>query len=215
MIVILFAPLLVIVPAALTVLVRRHGRLEPWRLLRVTGMALAVFFALFAGLFIAAETFDDPGGRTAVLLVAAWLVPMAVLGAVAWWRPQGAAVVLAALVLAVVAIGVWYAVDPDAWRSFEDDRGPVRAIGVFALSLPLALLAWRRPVLGGGLLVVLAVLPGALALLSSGAGGVGGSSVAATAPAALIGACYLTAGMLRHHTPGGLNAGRRARPASG
>ncbi len=202
MIVILFVPLLVIGAVVFAVLQRRHGRVESARFLRAIAMSLAFLFAVFAGLFIAAETFEDPGGWTAVALVAGWLLPMALLVAVAWWWPQVAGVVLGVLVAAVVAVGAWYALDPDAWRRFENDNGPVRAVAVFALSLPLAVLAWRRPVLGGGLLVLLAVVPGAAALISAGGRGAGGSTVAATAPAALIGLLFLAAGILqRHHAP--------------
>lgn len=209
MTVVLLLPLLVIAAVAWVVLERRHGRVEAWRFLRTIAMSLAVLFAVFAGLFIAGETFEDPGGAVAVALVASWLVPMAGLAALAWWAPRVATVVLAVAVLAVVVVGLWYALATDAWRSFEDDTGPVRAIAVFALCLPLALLAWRRPLLGGVLLVGLAVVPGVLALASAGGGGAGGATVAATSPASVIGLLFVASSW-----PGRPSGPRDPAPAS-
>jgi MFS family permease len=197
MIVVLFLPLLVIGAVVYAVLQHRHGQVDPAQFLRTIALSLAILFAVFGGLFIAGETFDDPGGWTAAALVVGWLVPLMVLVGVAWRWPYVAVVLLGVLVAGVVATGVWYALDSNAWRSFEDDTGPVRAIAVFALSLPLAVLAWRRPMLGGALLVVLAVVPGALALISTGGGGAGGSTVAVMSPAALVGFLYLAVGFLQ------------------
>jgi hypothetical protein len=203
MIVILFVPLLVIAIVVALVLQRRHGQVEAVRFWRAIALSLAVLFALFAGLFIVGETAEDPGGAAAVALIAAWLAPLAALAAVAWWWPQVASVVLSVLVAAVVAVGAWYAADPAWWRTVEDDHGPVRAVGVFALSLPLALLAWRRPMLGGGLLVALGVLPGLLAVASTGGGGAAGAVAAASSPPALVGILYLISGRMQHRQPPG------------
>jgi hypothetical protein len=194
MIVVLLVPLLVIGVVAATVLQRRYGRVEAGRLLRILGMGLAVAFSAFAGIFIAGETFDDPGGAAATGLVAAWLVPLAALSLLAWRWPRVAGVVLGVGVAMVVAVGVWYALDAHTWRTFEDGHGPVRAVAVFALALPLSLLAWKRPVLGGGLLLVVSLVPGVLALLAGG-GGAGGSTVAVTSPVALIGVLFLCSGL--------------------
>lgn len=207
MIVMLFVPLLVIGVVASVVLQRRHGRIEAVRLLRVLAMGLAIAFSAFAGLFIAAETFDDPGGVAAAGLVVAWLLPLAALSVLAWWWPRIAGVVLGVAVVAVVALSAWYSLDVHAWRSFEDAHGPVRAIVVFALALPLSLLSWKRPVLGGGLMVAVSVLPSALALAAAGGGGAGGSTVAVTAPVALIGALFLCSGMLAVRADGPVRTG--------
>ncbi len=197
MFVILLVPLLVIGSVVAMVLRRRHGRVEPVAFLRAMALSLAVLFTLFAGLFIVGETADDPGGGAAVALVAAWLVPMIVLVLLAWRWPGVAGVVLGVLVAVIVASGVWYALDTDAWRAFEDSHGPVRAVAVFALSLPLAVLAWRRPVLGGALLLIAGVVPGVLAMLATGRGGAPYSTVAASSPAAMIGVLYLVAGWMQ------------------
>lgn len=63
MVVILFAPLVVVGAVVAVVLQQRYGRVEARRLLRALAMSLAVLFAGFAGLFIAGETFaEGPGG---------------------------------------------------------------------------------------------------------------------------------------------------------
>lgn len=202
MIVVLFVPLVVIVAIVAAVLHRRHGVVEPARFLRAIALSLAILFAVFAGLFLIGETSQDPGGWFAAGLVMVWLVPMVALVASARWVPVVAEWVLGSLVAVVVAVGLWYAIDPAAWRSFEDDRGPVRAIAVFALSLPLAVLAWRRPLFGGALLLVVGLVLGILALLSTGRGGAGGSSVATSSPAVLIGSLYLAAVWIEQHGAG-------------
>lgn len=196
MIVMLAAPLAVIAAVAAAVLQRRHGRVDGYRLARACALSLAILFAIFAGLFIVGETAEDPGGAAAVVLIASWGAPMAALLALAWWAPRVATWVLSVAVGAVVVTGVWYAIDPQWWRTFEDDRGPVRAVLVFTLSLPLAVLAWRRVRWGGALLVVVGALPGLLALISTGGGGAGGAIVAASSPATIIGALFLLSAWL-------------------
>lgn len=209
MIVMLFVPLAVIGSVLAVVQQRRYGRVEPARFVRSLALSLAIVFSGFAGLFIIGETAEDPGGAVALALVLAWLVPMAALVAAAWWWPRVAGVVLGALVAAVLAVGVWYAVDPDGWRTFEDDRGPVRAVAVFALCLPLAVLAWRRPVSGGGLLLAVGVVPGLLALLSTGGGGAAAVTFAVSSPAALIGALFLASAWLERRPAAWRGTGRR------
>ncbi len=209
MLFILFVPLVVIGVVTAVVLQRRYGRVEPHRLLRGLALGLAATFTVFAGLFLVAETVDDPGGAVALALIVAWLVPLVAMAVVAWWWPKVAAPVLALLVGAVVAAGAWYAVAPDWWRAFEDDRGPVRAVAVFALSLPLALLAWHRPVPGAALLITVGVVPGLLALVAAGDRGAGAATVAVSSPTALVGLLYLAAEWSRPH------AGPEAAAASG
>ena len=211
MIVILAAPLALIAAVAAVVLQRRHGRVEGHRLARVCALSLAVLFALFAGLFIVGETVEDPGGAAALALVVSWLAPTLLLMVLAWWWPRVATWVLSVAVALVVVLGIWYAVDPQWWRTLEDDRGPVRAVMVFALSLPLALLAWRRPLWGGLLLVVVGAVPGLLALASTGGGGAGGAVVAASSPASVIGALFLLSNWLEHRA--GVAADHRAAAA--
>lgn len=99
---------------------------------------------------------------------------------------------------------MWFAVDPGAWRSFEDAHGPVRAIGVFVLMLPLALLGWRRPRLAGWMLLTVGLVP-ALAVSTTGLEGFH-STMAVGVPAMIDGVLYLLSSVSTGHTarrPGG------------
>jgi hypothetical protein len=140
------------------------------RLLRRTAFGAVAASSALIGLFVVGETFADPGGWEAVALVSAWAVPLVVVAVLAWRRPDLGLRVLGALVAAMVVVSVWFALDPNGWRSFEDDRGPVRTIATFAIAAPLALLGLRRPGRAGLELVVLAVLPPVVCSLGSRAG---------------------------------------------
>jgi len=155
-------------------------------------LGFACLFGLFAWFFIAGEAMSDPGGLRGAGLVALWTVPWAALAVFAWFRPERATVVLAFLTAAVVVLAVWFALDPGGWRSFENGHGPVRAIGVFVLMLPLALLAWRRPRIAGWMLLIVGLVPVLAASVAGGAGRAGlSSTLAVGAPAAIDGILYL------------------------
>jgi hypothetical protein len=162
------------------------------RFLRLSGLALTVMFLFGGAVWIAGEAFIDPGGLRAMALIAWWLVPLTVLSAIAWYRPALATGLLGALTAGVVGVSLWYAIDPGGWQVFEDDNGPVRAIGSFVLAASLGLLGWRRPLPAG--LLLLAV--GAVPLAVSAAGSVSrlGSLAAASVLPVLAGICYLLAG---------------------
>ena len=180
-------PLLLVGTIVAIVLRLRHGNVELYRWLRTTAMSLACAYAGFFGLFVVGEAAQDPGGSAAFGLIAVWVVPTALLVVAAWRRPAIATVVLAALTAVAVGVGVWYLVDPQTWRAYEDMHGPVRAMAVFALSLPLAALAWRRPGVGAGLLLVLGV-----ASIVAAA-----PTLAIGLPITMVGAMFLTAEALR------------------
>ncbi|MGC9974227.1 MAG: hypothetical protein ABSC36_02395 [Gaiellaceae bacterium] len=137
---------------------------------------------------------SDPGGLRGAGLVALWTVPWAVLAVFAWFRSERATAVLEFLTAAVVVLAVWFALDPGGWRSFENAHGPVRAIGVFALMLPLALLGWRRPRVAGWMLLIVGLVPVLAASVSRGAGHA--SMMAVGAPAAIDGILYLLSSVL-------------------
>jgi len=40
----------------------------------------------------------------------------------------------------VIGVSVWFALDPEAWRSFEDRHGPIRAVLNFVLVAAIAVL---------------------------------------------------------------------------
>lgn len=156
---------IVLVAVVVVVAVRRDdgGRA---RLFRQLGLILMSGFAVTAALFIAGETFDDPGGWPAAGLVAAWTLPLAGLALLAWYRPTVGVRVLAAAVAVQLLILAGSLVAADAWRTFEDDVGPVRTLVSFAIAAPLGLLGWRLPRPAGSLLVLLGVAPFALVALS-------------------------------------------------
>jgi hypothetical protein len=157
--------------------------------LRRAGLVFACLFSVLAWFFIAGEAMSDPGGLKGAVLVVSWSAPLAALGALAWYRPARGTTVLGDLTLALVVASVWFAADPQGWRSFENGHGPVRAIGLFVLMLPLALLGWRRPHVAGWMLLLVGLLP---MILASTARSAGVSSMTAIAvPATIDGILYL------------------------
>ena len=193
------------------------------KVLMVVAAVLMGLFALVAGMFVIGETFTDPGGWAAVGLVSLWLVPLAALSLFAWWRPEAATWVLGGLALVSLGLVVWSALDPAAWRSFEDANGPVLAIGLFAVSVPVAVLAWHRPLAAGGMLVGLGLVPlvsvGLLAATGAFDEGLvppqAGLSVM-IGPLVLVGALFLIAGTLaageQSAPPVGSTGGTAPRP---
>lgn len=203
---------LVVVGAVVVLVLRRGGRdPEPARLVQVTALGLAGVVGVLIGLFILGETFTDPGGWAAVGLAATWVVPLVALSLLAWFRPGPATWVLGVLGAAVVALGLWYAVDSAAWRSFEDDVGPVRTIAAFALLIPLAVLGRTRALAAGALLLVVSVVPPVLAVL--GSGGAMASLAAVSAPGALVGTLLLLAGLLQRQADGAPGSGGHPLPS--
>ena len=168
-------------------------------------------FAAFIGMFIVGDTFTDPGGWEAAGYVATWLVPLALLCALAWFRPQWATVLFAVLVGGYFLVSLWAMIDPDGWRSFEDSVGPVRTIVAFAISAPLALLGWKRPFAAGLMLVLLMVPPMLFVAVDSGLAW--GSIIAVTSPASVTGSLYLLAAHFERASPHELGGVGAAHPS--
>lgn len=135
------------------------------QVLRQAGFALTALSTFVIGVFIAGDTFVDPGGWEAAGLVAAWAIPLAGLAALAWYRPGWASYVFAVLAAAVIGVSVWFAADPHGWRSFEDGHGPVRAAMTFVLAAATAVLGLKRPGTAGALLLIVGVVPAAVSSL--------------------------------------------------
>ncbi len=180
--------------AAAAFLMRGRGPAAGARFLRRTGLTFISATTLFIGPFVAGETLADPGGWKAAGLVALWLVPLAGLSVLAWYRPGWATIPLAGLTAGTIALAVWFAADPGGWRAFEDHTGPVRALVSFAITLPIGLLGWRKPVTGGVLLLVLGIVPVAVSAAGSGFGAV--SLTAISIPPVLTGLLYLLAELI-------------------
>jgi hypothetical protein len=127
------------------------------RVLRSVAVGLVALFGIVAGLFIAGETFTDPGGWEAMVLTAAWAVPLIALSVMALMRP-GLGSRMLPIVLAVVA--GWVVVDSLAHVIDRDAWGPVGSISMFAVVVPCGLLGVHRAAEAGWL-----VLAGAAAEL--------------------------------------------------
>jgi hypothetical protein len=117
--------------------------------------------------------------------------------------------VAACLLRGVESGGVWFAVDPAGWRSFEDRHGPVRAIATFVLAAAVAVLGLRRTAAAGWMLLVLGVVPVAVSSL----GHHGQVSLAVMSAPVLTGALYLwSAAITGRAAPVTHPAGPPARP---
>lgn len=177
------------------------------RALRYVAFGLMAFFGLIGGLFVVGEAFTDPGGWTAVLMSAAWLVPAVALAVFAVRRPAPAARVMVGLVATVVAFSIadsMFGIIP------EDDWGPVTAVVVFATGVVVAFLGLRRALLAGVLMVglaagqVVAILVSLAVHLGSDGDGppagamLGGSSGVMIMPVLLAGALFVVAGTAAH-----------------
>jgi len=161
-------------------------------------MALSTFFF---GAFIIGDTFTDPGGWKAAGLVAVWAVPLAGLTALSWFRPGWAIYVFAVLTAAVIGVSIWFALDPQAWRSLEDQHGPIRAVITFILAAAMALLGLKRTAVAGILLLAVGLIPVAVSSLGSFLG-FASLSIVSAAPV-VTGILYLVSAQL---------AGRRSAP---
>jgi hypothetical protein len=123
------------------------------RVVRGIAVGIVATFGLLGALFVAGETFSDPGGWAAVGLVAAWGVPMAALVVLVLRRPSLAARVLPwALLVAGVSLLV------DAAGAYPRDTGPVGTITMFAVAVPCGLLGLHRAFQAGLLVLVAAAV---------------------------------------------------------
>ena len=179
---------LVLVGLAIGYLARHPDPGRRARFLRLTGFWLVAGIAGFFGLFVLGELAGDPGGWTAVWLIAACVVPLAACCLLAWRRPDAGTWLLAVLTAALLAVDVWVAISPGALRDFEDRTGPVQAVAILAVAAAVAVLGLRRTRVAAVMLVLL----GAGAWVS-GIGGIGGGAALAIVggPVLLGGVLYL------------------------
>ena len=162
------------------------------RFLKWAGFTLMVLSTVIAGLFIVGETFTDPGGWKAAGLVAAWAVPLAVLAALAWYRPGWAVLVCAVLAGALIGISVWFTVSPRG-------KGPTEAILTFALAAAIAVLGLKRTGVAGVLLLAVGIVPFAVSSLGRGHGP---NSLAAVSFAPVVtGVLYLLSASIKSGRP--------------
>lgn len=208
---------LFLVPAVLLAVVvvfatRRPG-VSRSRYLRRAGFVMMAVFGGFAALFVAGETFGDPGGWEAAGLVALWAVPLVAFGLLAYFRPNWAVRPLMGFVAVLIGVSVWFAIDPEGWRSFEDDHGPVRAIATFAVTAVVAVLGLRRTAVAGWLLLAVTVVPVLVSVVGARErGGFAALSLVSSVPV-VTGVLYLwSAATARETMPPSTGAGRHDEP---
>jgi hypothetical protein len=178
-----------VIGLVIVALVRQSDPARRASVLRRVGFSLMALSTLVVGAFIVGETFTDPGGWEAAGLVAAWAVPLAGLATLSWLRPGWAVGVFTALAAAVIGVSTWFAVDPGAWRAFENQHGPTRAVITFVLVAAIAILGWKRTAAAGILLLAVGIIPVAVSSLGSFRG-FGSLSMVSAAPV-ITGVLYL------------------------
>ena len=189
----------IIVLAVVVVMTRSKDPQQRASVLLRTGAAIMAVFTVLAGIVIVGYALQDPGGTAGMLITLAWVVPMLILAAAAWFWPAPTAPLLLALSSAFIAACIWLAFDPAALRSFVSDNGPVIAVSVVALAFPAAVLGLKRTALAGWLLVVLGVLPLMITLIAR-SGPVGSLTAASVVPL-IAGISYLLAARMAHGSP--------------
>jgi hypothetical protein len=168
-------------------------------LLRRAGFGLMALSTFFFGAFVIGDTFTDPGGWKAAGLVAAWAVPLAGLAALSWFRPGWAVYALAVLSAAAIGVSIWFAISPEAWRSFEDRHGPIQAVLIFVLVAAIAVLGLKRTSVAGVLLLAVGVIPVIVSSLGSFLG-FASLSVVSAAPV-IAGVLYLVSAHMAERPP--------------
>jgi hypothetical protein len=184
----------IVIVAAITVAIavffaRQRDAMKRARFLKRSGFTVMAVSTFLFGTFLVGETFADPGGWKAAGLVLAWVIPLAALAAVAWYRPPWSVPIFAILTAGVIGISIWFAVSPQGWRLFENRNGPIRDIVTFVLAAAIAVLGLKRTALAGALLLVIGVVPIAISSLGS-LGGFGSLAVVSSAPV-VAGVLYL------------------------
>ena len=162
--------------------------------LRRAGFGLMALSTFFFAAFIIGDTFADPGGWKAAGLVTAWVVPLAALTALSWFRPGWAIYVFTVLTATVIGVSIWFALNPHVWRSFEDRHGPVRAVITFVLVAAIAVLGLKRTAAAGVLLLAVGIIPVAVSSLGSFLG-FASLSLVSTAPV-ITGVLYLVSAVV-------------------
>ena len=118
----------------------------------------------------------------------------------------------------MIGVSIWFAVDPQGWRSFENLHGPIRAVITFVPVAPIALLGLKRTAAAGVLLLVVGVVPLAVSSLGSLLG-FASLSVVSSAPV-IRGILYLVSARIAGRPAPPVRAGtgpaeHSARPGNG
>lgn len=193
-------------------IVRQPDPVQRAVVLRRAGFGLMALSSFLIGAFLIGETFADPGGWKAAGLVAAWAVPLAGLAALSWLCPDRAVYVFTVLTAAAIGVSIWFALNPEGWRSFEDRHGPIRAVITFVLVTAIALLGLKRTAAAGALLLAVGIIPVAVSSLGSFLGFASLSIVSAIP--VITGVLYLVSAYImgRSAPPADMGTGSMERP---
>jgi hypothetical protein len=166
------------------------------RTMRYIAFGWAMVSTLLAATFTAGYAMTDPGGWRGVALTLAWLTPLMLASVAAARWPRRAVRPLAVAVAAVVLLELAAVLPGIGWADVENQVGPVRAVAVFTLAAPLAVLGLRRTVAAGRLSTVLGLATVALSL----------PPAPGSAPMRVVGLCTAVTGLLyllssRRHGP--------------
>lgn len=177
---------------------------------RRVSLSTALGFGALATLFVAGYAFSDLPLSQAALLTAGWVLPMIGLALWAWFSPRTAEPALWVVLVALLALAIWWALDPARWGAVMDQQGPVVAVLALATGVALTVWAYHRPLRGGLALLAVAVVPFLAVLLTEDPGQLLGatSTVVAVSP-------FLTCGLLAllAHRLGNPRTRARAAPA--
>lgn len=204
-------PLAAVIIVMLFFVLRDRDRATRSSVLKRTGFILMAASTLFFGLFVVGETLVDPGGWKALGLIAAWAVPLAALAAISWFRPGSAVWVFAVLIAAVIGVSIWFAVDPEGWRAFEDRNGPIRDIVMFIVVAAVALLGLKRTATAGVMLLILGIVP--IAIMSFGSLAGSGSLWVVTSTPVISGILYLLSAKMSGSSARGAKLEPESRPS--
>jgi len=155
------------------------------RVLRLVGVGIMAVFGLLATAFVVGSAMQDPGGAAGAALAGAYLVPLAVLVAVALAWPRVGTWVLGVAAVGVVGLYAWFALDSQWWREVMDDRGPILAVAGIVVAVSLGALGARRAGVAGALLVAMGALCYLVPLVLSREGG---AAAAGGGPALMVSA---------------------------
>lgn len=166
------------------------------------GFGLVAAFSGFVALMLFGELVADPGGWRAAGLIAAFGVPLVGLVVLAFYWPDVAVRVLAALSLLPVGFGLWELLDYETVRNWEDTHGPISLALVVILGAALAVAGLSRPFASGVLMVVVTVVPLVLSMLGAGSEWFQPLSIGLVSLPILIGGVvFLVAGRQRAEKP--------------
>lgn len=121
-------------------------------LLKQMGATLVAVPTGVVSFFVVGETMTDPGGLRGAVAVTVGTACVAAVATLCWVWPKQSLHVLSAGAFCVVTADIWYALDAARWRSFEDDHGPVFAVVNFLIVVVTAIVAWKRPGVGGAVM---------------------------------------------------------------